>query len=75
MKQHFKKSIRDVKTLLGADIDSDHPTSSRSANKIKSNQKNWEEETKMKFGTNQQQRKPCERSDGAKIQSNRRSNW
>ena len=25
----------------------------------------------MKFGTNQEQRKSCERSDGAKIQSNR----
>jgi hypothetical protein len=41
VKQRFRNSIRDVKTLPGADIDSDHNlTSSTSANKIKSNQKN-----------------------------------
>ena len=42
--------------------------------KLKAIKKSWEEETKMEFGKNQEQRKSCERSDGKKIQSNRWSN-
>ena len=47
VKKRFRNSIRDVKTLPDADIYSDQ-------NKIKSNQKSWEEETKMEFGRNQE---------------------
>ena len=65
VKQRFKNSIRDVKTLPGADIVSDHNLL------VAELQTSWEEETKMEFGTNQEQRKHCERSYGAKIQSNR----
>ena len=72
VKQRFRNSIRDVKTLPGVDIDSDHNL--LVAEVQTSNSKSWGEETKMEFGTNQEQRKPCDRSDRAKIQSNRWSN-
>ena len=76
VKQCFRNTIRDVKTLPGADIDSDHNLLevAEVQTRLKAIKKSWEEETKMEFGKNQEQTKSCERRDGVKIQSNRWSN-
>ena len=42
--------------------------------RLKAIKKSREDETKMEFGTHQEQRKSCERGDGTKIQSNRWNN-
>ena len=62
VKQRFRNSIGDVKTLPGANIDSDHNLLvAQVQSTIKAIKKNWEEERKMEFGKNQEQRKSCER--------------
>ena len=63
VKQHFRNSIRDMKTLPGADIDSDHKLLvAEVQTSLKAIKKSLEEKTKMKFEKNQEQRKSCERS-------------
>jgi hypothetical protein len=53
-----------VKTLPDANIDSDHNLPvAEVQTRLKAIQKSWEEETKMEFGKNQEERKSCERSD------------
>ena len=59
-----------MKTLPGADIDSDHNLLvAEVQTRLKAVKKSLEEETKMEFAKNQEQRKSCKRSNGAKIQS------
>ena len=55
VKQCFRNSIRDVKKLPGADIDSDHNLLvAEVQTKLKTMKKRWEEETKTEFGKNQE---------------------
>jgi hypothetical protein len=64
MKQCFRNSIGDVKTLPGANIDADtNLLVAKVQTRLKAIKKSWEKETKMEFGKNQKQRKSCERSD------------
>jgi hypothetical protein len=53
VKQCFRNYIRDVKTLPGADIDSDHNLLVAEVQTRLKAIKSWEEETKMEFGKNQ----------------------
>ena len=58
VKQRFRNGIRDVKTLPGVDIYSDHNLLVAEAQKrLKAIKKNWDEETNMEFGKNQEKRK------------------
>ena len=64
-----------MKTLPGADIDSDHNLLvAEVQTRLKAIKNAGKRKPKWNFGTNKEQRKPCQRSDGAKIQSDRWSN-
>jgi hypothetical protein len=54
VKQCFKISRRNVKTLPGADIDSDHNLLVAEVQTRLKPIKNWEEDTKMEFGKHQE---------------------
>jgi hypothetical protein len=55
VKQCFKNSLRDMKTLPGADIDSDHNLLvAEVQTRLKAIKKPWEDETKMEFAKNQE---------------------